>query len=157
MSKGFKGTVEQWLKTKAQNIHIAAPQRERIVYDANRGGTVNLDTNEFTPATTGGKPVGPKSAIGVVNNLTPKETQLREAKYPQATQAVKTFESHADQLAAQLETLADHPGLSGITGLVYGRTPALTKEANAADALLKTIMAKGGFSSLQDQVLLAAH
>lgn len=34
--------------------------RGRLQYDAERGGTVNLDTGEFKPATQGGAPIGPK-------------------------------------------------------------------------------------------------
>jgi len=76
--------------------------------------------------------------------------QTFEAKYPQATAAVKTFESKSDRLAADLETLANHPGLSGISGLIYGRTPAITAEARQAEALYDSIIARGGFQELQD-------
>lgn len=34
--------------------------RGRLQYDAERGGTVNIDTGEFKPATQGGVPIGPK-------------------------------------------------------------------------------------------------
>ena len=37
-----------------------APVRERFVYDAARGGRVNLDTGELLPVTQGGQPVGGK-------------------------------------------------------------------------------------------------
>lgn len=89
----------------------------------------------------------PASAM---EGLAPKEIQAREAKFPAATSAVKTFESSADKLAADLEKLATHPGLSGISGLVYGRTPAITKEARAAQALYDSIVARGGFQELQN-------
>jgi hypothetical protein len=81
--------------------------------------------------------------------LPPKEIQQREAKYPQATAAIKTFESKTDSLATDLQKLANHPGLSGISGLIYGRTPAVTKEARAAQALYDSIVARGGFAELQ--------
>lgn len=82
--------------------------------------------------------------------LAPKEIQAREAKYPAATSAVKTFESKTESLAADLEKLAKHPGLSGISGLIYGRTPAVTQEARAAQALYDSIVARGGFAELQN-------
>lgn len=82
--------------------------------------------------------------------LAPKEIQAREAKYPAATSAVKTFETKTDSLAADLETLAKHPGLSGISGLIYGRTLAVTKEARAAQALYDSILARAGFAELQN-------
>ena len=85
-----------------------------------------------------------------MEGLAPKEIQAREAKFPAATSAVKSFESSAEKLAADLEKLSTHPGLSGISGLVYGRTPAITKEARAAQALYDSILARGGFQELQN-------
>jgi len=93
------------------------------------------------------KKMTPASAM---EGLAPKEIQAREAKFPAATSAVKTFESSADRLAADLEKLAKHPGLSGISGLIYGRTLALTKDARAAQALYDSIIARGGFQELQN-------
>jgi len=46
--------------------------------------------------------------------------------------------------------LADSKGLDGITGLIGGRTPAITKEARAAEALYNSIVARGGFNELQN-------
>jgi len=92
---------------------------------------------------------GKMTPASAMEGLPPKEIQQREAKYPQATSAVKTFESKSDTLAADLEKLANHPGLSGISGLIYGRTPAVTKEARAAQALYDSIVARGGFAELQ--------
>jgi hypothetical protein len=80
--------------------------------------------------------------------LAPKELQAREAKYPAATTAVKTVESKADKLIADIETLKNHPGLDSITGAVYGRTPSVTKEGRAAQALYDSIVARGGFQEL---------
>jgi hypothetical protein len=85
-----------------------------------------------------------------MESLTPKEIQNREAKYPQATTAVKTFQTSAEKLASDLETLADSKGLEGITGVIGGRTPAITKDARAAEALFKSIVARGGFNELQN-------
>lgn len=83
-------------------------------------------------------------------NLSPKEMQAREAKYPVATQAVNTFEAKTDQLEKDLLTLKNHPGLNSITGIVAGRAPALTKEGREAQALYDKIVARGGFKELQD-------
>lgn len=80
--------------------------------------------------------------------LAPKELQAREAKYPMATQAIKTVESKADRLIQDIETLKNHPGLDSITGTVYGRTPSATKEGRAAQALYDSIVARGGFQEL---------
>ena len=85
-----------------------------------------------------------------MESLSPKEIQNREAKYPQAKTAVVTFETNAEKLAKDLETLANSKGLEGITGLIGGRTPAITKEARAAEALYNSIVARGGFNELQN-------
>jgi hypothetical protein len=82
--------------------------------------------------------------------LPPKEIQKREAVLPQATAAVKGFESKATSFVNDLKLLRDHPGLSQITGLVAGRVPALTAEGRAAQALYDKVVAKGGFQALQD-------
>jgi hypothetical protein len=82
--------------------------------------------------------------------LSPKEIQLRNAKYPQAKTAVLSFNTSAEKLATDLETLADSKGLEGITGLIGGRTPAITKEDRAAEALYNSIVARGGFNELQN-------
>jgi hypothetical protein len=91
-----------------------------------------------------------KTPASALEGLAPKEIQAREAKYPAATSAIKTFETSADKLAGDLEKLASHPGLSGISGLIYGRTPAITKDARAAQALYDSIVARGGFQELQN-------
>lgn len=80
--------------------------------------------------------------------LAPKELQAREAKFPAATTAVKTVESKADKLVADIETLKNHPGLDSITGAVYGRTPSVTADGRAAQALYDSIVARGGFQEL---------
>jgi len=80
--------------------------------------------------------------------LAPKEVQAREAKYPLATQAVKTVEAKSDKLIADIETLKNHPGLDSITGTVYGRTPSVTAEGRQAQALYDSIVARGGFQEL---------
>lgn len=82
--------------------------------------------------------------------IPPKELQRRESVYPQATASVKSFEAKADSFVKDLEALKNHPGLSNITGVIAGRTPSLTREGRAAQALYDKIVAKGGFQALQD-------
>jgi hypothetical protein len=90
-----------------------------------------------------------KTPATAIEGLTPKERQTREAKYPQATSAVKTFENTSDTLVTDLEKLAKHPGLSSITGIAAGRLPGITKEGREAEALFDKIVARGGFQELQ--------
>jgi hypothetical protein len=82
--------------------------------------------------------------------LTTKEKQVREAKYPQATIAVKALEKSTDNLIKDLKALQNHPGLNSITGIAAGRLPGLTSDGRAAQALYDKIIAKGGFQVLQD-------
>jgi len=82
--------------------------------------------------------------------LPPKEIQKREAALPQATSAIKGFESKSDGFVNDLQKLRDHPGLSQITGVAAGRLPALTADGRAAQALYDKVVAKGGFQALQD-------
>jgi hypothetical protein len=83
-------------------------------------------------------------------NLSSKEIQQREAKFPQATQAVNTFEAKTTELEKDLIALRDHKGLASITGILAGRAPGLTAEGRAAEALYDKITARGGFKELQD-------
>lgn len=144
-SQGYKGTLFDFQREMAiAGRPPAQPRPEQppvAVVDPTTGKQVLVSREEalkgrMTPATA-------------MEGLTPKEIQTREAKYPQATLAVKTFESKADKLAADLKTLANHPGLSGISGLIYGRTPAVTAAARQAQTLYDSIVARGGFSELQ--------
>lgn len=90
-------------------------------------------------------PGGPTTAP-----ISPKEAQIREAKFPQANLAVKSFESKSDEVLRDIERLRNHPGLKSITGIVYGRTPSLTKEGREAQALYDKIVSGLQFKELQD-------
>ncbi len=89
-----------------------------------------------------------KTPPSAIEGLTPKERQAREAKYPQATSALKAFETTADTLIKDLEALATHPGLGSITGIVAGRAPGITPQGREAEALYNKIMARGAFQEL---------
>jgi len=132
----FKREMANAGRTPAQPAQPSAP-----VAVVDESGRVKYVTREQAMGMT------PASAL---EGLAPKEIQAREAKFPAATSAVKTFENSSEKLATDLETLAKHPGLSGISGLIFGRTPAVTKEARQAEALYKSIVARGGFQELQN-------
>jgi len=142
-AQGFKGSLFDYERQLKEATRAPAqPQPPVAVVDPVTGKQVYV-TREQALA-------GKMTPAAAMEGLAPKEIQAREAKYPAATSAVKTFESSADRLAADLEKLASHPGLSGISGLVYGRTPAITKDARAAQALYDSIVARGGFQELQN-------
>lgn len=143
---GFKGTYQEFVTARAlagrQPAQPRAEQPPVAVVDPNTNKVIFVDrataiANKMTPASA-------------MEGLSPKEIQLREAKFPQAKTAVASFETSAEKLAKDLETLADSKGLDGITGLIGGRTPAITKEARAAEALFSSIIARGGFNELQN-------
>jgi hypothetical protein len=143
---GFKGTYQEFVTARALASRPPGqprPEQPPVPVVDPKTGKVILVSREEAIANR----LTPASAM---ESLTPKEIQNREAKYPQATTAVKTFQTTAEKLANDLETLADSKGLEGITGLIGGRTPAITKEARAAEALFKSIIARGGFNELQN-------
>ena len=100
----------------------------------------------FTPSGNLEPIPGGPAAPGLSN----KDIQKREAVFPQATQAVKGFETKSDLFIRDLERLRDDPGLNQITGSIYGRTPSVSQAGSRAQALYDKIFAKGGFQALQD-------
>jgi hypothetical protein len=153
---GFKGTFEEWKRAGtaqlltpevfAQQVELAQARRAPPAPKA-PVAVVGPD----------GKPVlvSPEEAIGktpaaAMEGLTPKEKQKREAAYPKSTSALKTTEQDIDQMVKDIQTLLTDPGLNSITGLVYGRTPSVTREGRRAQALYDKIIAKGGFQMLSN-------
>ena len=137
---------------EAQRVRIAAASRAPVQPKEPPPPTAPVAVVD--PATGQVKYVTREEALGktpaaAIEGLTPKERQTREAKYPQATSAVKTFENTSDTLVTDLEKLAKHPGLSSITGIAAGRLPGITKEGREAEALFDKIVARGGFQELQ--------
>ena len=90
-----------------------------------------------------------KTPASALEGLAPKEIQKREAAFPQATLAIKGVEANADTFVKDLRALRNHPGLDGITGMVFGRTASAKGSSREAQALYDKIVAKGGFQMLQ--------
>jgi hypothetical protein len=83
------------------------------------------------------KGMTPASAM---EGLSPKDIQKREAAYPVAKQSTTTVSATMNQIDATVKRLLENEkGLNGITGLVYGNTPALTDAARRASADLKQL------------------
>ena len=73
-------------------------------------------------------------------SLPPKEIQKREAALPQAKQAVKTVSNTMSVIGQTVDSLLANPdGIDGITGLIYGVTPAITGPARKAKAELEQL------------------
>ena len=113
-------------------VEVVGPDGKTIIVSAEEA-----IANRMTPAKA-------------IEGLTPKERQQREAKFPQATSAVKTFETTSNTLIKDLETLSKHPGLGSITGIAAGRMPGITPAGREAEALFDKIVARGGFQELQN-------
>ena len=146
-SEGFKGTFFDYKRQLAEAGR--APQQPREPKPEPAPIPV------VDPASGQVKYVPREQAVGMtppqfMESLTPKERQQREAKFPQATSAVKTFENTSNTLIKDLETLAKHPGLNSITGIAAGRLPGITSAGREAEALFDKIMARGGFQELQN-------
>ena len=142
------GTAAAFQMTPAQ-IDQANRDRQRLAFEGQRvgleGQRVGLEGKRVDIA----RQEAERKTQGL-EALPPKEIQKREAARPQATAAIKGFESKSTSFVKDLEALRDHPGLSQITGLVGGRVPGITGEARAAQALYEKVVAKGGFQALQD-------
>jgi hypothetical protein len=141
VSQGQLGVAQGNLGVSQQRLQLEQNKEKRdLTMGAIPAGyRLNKDTNELE-AIPGGPTTTP---------LAPKELQAREAKFPQATTALKTFDSTSDNLIKDLERLKKHPGLSNITGVIAGRTPSLTAQGREAQALYDKIIARGGFQELQ--------
>jgi hypothetical protein len=83
-------------------------------------------------------------------NLDVKDIADRNKKYVSAKTAVEAFKTKAAEHIANLKKLADHPGLNGITGVVYGRTPSLTGDARAAEVLFNQVVGTDVLETIMD-------
>ena len=142
--------LEQNQISAAQQAQIGATMRGQDIgaETARRGqdlGRIPVGYRMTPEGTIEAIPGGPTTT-----NLSPKEIQLRESKFPQATQAVNTFEAKTTELEKDLLALKNHPGLASITGIAAGRAPGITSQGRAAEALYDKITARGGFKELQD-------
>ena len=130
---------EEAQKTRIAIAGRTPPQQGPLEQVVDQDGNVKYVTRD---AAVGLRPANEQL------NLTARERQTREARYPKATAAVNAFEAAADKLANDLEALAAHPGLASITGMVAGRVPGITADGRRAEALYNNILARGGFQEL---------
>lgn len=140
--EGFKGSIFDFKRALAEATRTPAQAAAPVAVVDETGRPRYVSREEaiskgMTPAAS-------------YEGLTPKEIQKREAALPQATSAVKGFETKSDSFIKDLKALRDHPGLSEITGFAAGRLPGLTASGRAAQALYDKVVAKGGFQALQD-------
>ena len=139
----FPGSYQQFVTARAAAGRAPAQPRAESAPVAVVGDDGKIKYVSREEAITKG--MTPASAQ---EGLPPKEIQKREAALPKSTAAIKMMEDSTDKLITQMQLLRNHPGLSGITGLIMGVTPALTSSARSAQAILDTIKAKGTLSVL---------
>jgi hypothetical protein len=110
-----------------------APSPREIREARAKGYAFNSDG---TMSPISGGPADPAvQAAQTTQKLSVKDLQKRETDYPQARQAVKTVNNTMALIGATVDRLLANPdGLNGISGLIYGRTVALTAAARAASA-----------------------
>ena len=139
---GYKGTFFDFKRALAEAGRTPPqPSAPVAVVDPATGKPVYVSREQ---AISGG--MTPASAM---EGLPPKEVQKREAAYPQSTAAIQGIEAKAAALIRDMKALRDDPGLEQITGMVYGRTPSVSREGSRAQALYDKIVATGGFQMLQ--------
>ena len=138
------------LATNTSREQIAVAARMQAQQHFNATPTLTTVVNPDDPARTqvidarSGRVIGtgPKEP-GVGIQLPQKEVQKREAAYPKATAAISDVEDKSDKLVTELDRLIEHPGLSGMTGLISGRTPNITGPARQAQAIYDNIVSRG--------------
>jgi hypothetical protein len=141
--QGYKGSLFDFKREMAMASRTPAqPSAPVAVVDPVTGKQVYVSREDALR--------GRMTPAAAMESLPPKEIQKREAALPQATSAIKSFETKSDSFVGDLVKLRDHPGLSQITGIVAGRVPAVTADGRAAQALYDKVVAKGGFQALQD-------
>jgi hypothetical protein len=149
------GTSEAFQMTPAQiETNKIAQQRliteqQRVGLEGQRVGLEGQRVGLEGRKTAIAEAADVRKAAGL-EGLSPKDLQKRESVFPQATSAIKGFESKSDSFIKDIEKLRDHPGLPQITGIAAGRLPGLTSDGRAAQALFEKITAKGGFQALQE-------
>lgn len=145
-AQGFTGSLfdyeRQLSAAKRPPAAPATPSAPVAVYNPATGLSEYVSREEAI-----GKRMTPAAQAPV---LPPKEIQKREAALPQASAAVKAFAAKSQSFIKDLEMLRDDPGLDQITGMIYGRTPSISREGSRAQALFDKITAKGAFQGLQD-------
>jgi hypothetical protein len=135
-SEGFKGTFFDYKRQLAEAGRAPSQPREPSkaveVVDPATGKTVIVSAEEAIR--------GRMTPAKAMEGLSPKEIQRREAVFPQAKQSVATVSNTMTEIENTIDRLLNNPdGLNGVTGLIYGITPALTDAARRADADLEQL------------------
>jgi hypothetical protein len=78
------------------------------------------------------------------------ETAAREVNFEKATTGIKTATQELDDQIKLVKELQAHPGLTRITGSLFGATPNISQQGTNAQSILDTVKEKGKLSALLD-------
>lgn len=125
------------------NIHNPAPVTLQVVKDStSETGWSSIDARTGRKVAAGvPAPTQSAEAAGFAGQkVTAKEMAERELNYPETTKQINIAAENIDSLKSQLKSLKMHPGLPGITGAIYGRTPSVSKNSMAAQAIYENVV-----------------
>ena len=156
---------------------INNPKSQRAIEIQNRINLLNSVEARQQPqrpelGTAEGSPGGPKLAYQITpgknglrvdtapisgteqptqaETLDVKQRAKLDAAYPKASSAFRFSDNKLDTLIEDVIRLKTNPGLGGMTGLVYGRTPGITDAARSAEAEIEALKARGSFNELRE-------
>lgn len=145
--QGYTGTYNDWLleqkRASAMQLNMPPEKYPPVAVVNPKTGQVEYVSRAEALATRA-QPASEQTTLPA------KEVRKREANWASDNSRMKAIEANAASDAADLRELANHPGLSGMTGIVAGRTPNIDADTRRAQALYNKIIAKGGFQMLAD-------
>lgn len=99
-------------------------------------------------------PGGPKDpeVIGKTERvkITEREAAKRDALFPKVSASLEAHEDKTDTLIELLNKLKESKGLPQLLGPIESRLPTIRPDTADAQAILKTILARGQFRELQE-------
>ena len=137
------GRGPKFAKSVGTTIVNPAPVTPGVVKDQNSPtGWSHADLRTGKISAVGAPPpTQSQEAVGFAGaKLTSREMAEREMAYPEATKQVNIAVENITSLKEQLRSLKMHKGLPGITGAIYGRTPSVSKESMAAQAIYENVV-----------------
>ena len=137
------GRGPKFARSVGTTIHNPAPVTLQVVKDKDsETGWSSIDARTGRKVATGvPAPTQSAEAAGFSGQkVTAREMAERELAYPETTKQVNIAVENITSLKDQLRALKMHKGLPGITGAVYGRTPSVSKESMAAQAVYENVV-----------------
>jgi hypothetical protein len=147
------GEKERERQAKAETrTQTARPALSEVVDPTDPSRMLRIDANAYQGGSLGDPGVlGLSGKIpGTEEGLDLKERKKRDTRYPKDKQSTTNHVAKTKTLITELERLRDHPGLAGMVGPIESRLPTFKPQTANAEAILKTVLARGQFRELQD-------